>query len=54
MGKPPLSDDREAPQAPLVPAAACHPNKSHPIGADFGGELMNLERLSLDDLRLRW
>jgi hypothetical protein len=55
MRKPPLSDDIEAAlQAPPEPAAVFLRNQTHPIGADLEGELMNLERLSVDDLRLHW
>jgi Protein of unknown function (DUF2924) len=36
------------------PAVASLPNETLPIGAGLEAELVELERLSLDDLRLRW
>ena len=39
---------------PPKPTAAFLPNETHPIGTGLEGELAELERLSLDELRLRW
>jgi hypothetical protein len=39
---------------PSPEAAAFLPNETDPIGAGLEAELAELERLSLDDLRLRW
>jgi len=41
-------------QPPPGAAAALLPNGTPPIGRGLEGELAELERLSLDDLRLRW
>ena len=43
-----------APQTLPEPAAASLPNETVPVGAGLEAELAELERLSLDGLRLRW
>jgi hypothetical protein len=54
-GKTLRSNPIESARRPLPEAAAAPlPNETVPVGADLEAELAKLERLSLDDLRLRW
>ena len=43
-----------APRPHAEPAAAPVSDETHTIGTGLEAELVELERLSLDDLRLRW